>query len=1848
MYQQNENQLNSNSNSNLNSKSKSKSNSSSSKISKSSSTPIHPNLHQTQSSIDSNRKLNLIQSKEEEIVPILNSNSFNKSDSLINSTNQNQISNVKSSNERIFPIRSLNVKKDHSHLHHQSNQSNQSQQTSSQQQQHHQQQQQSYQKSQKHSLAQQQPTKYHQHPIRSNSFNQSPHHQSSNTFNLPISKRSGSSRHSGSSKQSGSSNSNTSSSSSNNFNRPNEFMPSIAEGGPSVLSSSSSYKSSDKSDYSEKFGIGRPRKSSSTRFPLESNHQTSPSKFITNQSKSKSSSQAPASVLINLAGLTDLDTNQLIDHQNLNNSNNYPLSPSSQKTSNSSISLNLDDHQLKSSNHSLSNSSNHHQSNNPNSHSKNIHQLSQNPSYFNQPHSIQSDSTTRHIIPSLSSKSNQLYQTSNLSFHPSTAPLPEIPTDQFNSSPNLNKLPTIENPVSYAGRSFASDSYDQYSQSSSPISPHSNSNPFFTTRFEYIEREGGLMILTGRKDPLTACEDEPIRLPGAIQAFGVLIAVLVHGETIHMPSKPHQSCDPDDPANSLFSIPEDDLLPSEATLIKSKQTQTGGIHEKIQQDEDEGDEEIINITRLQIVQVSENSGHVLGLSPKLLLNLYSFTEVLTESEAQGLCENIEVCLDNKGNNQAGPHTFRLSGTGELGTGINGRNSYMEWSCWCAAHRPDPISRPRLVVIEFELENDEINPPSTISHEPVREDERGGMAGKPYEPTEQDVLESTMSINKPLRALSRLRRKGRDFSGDSVEVLSILGQINEQFDKTDDMSTFLKMVVGVVRELTGFHRVMVYKFDESWNGQVVAELVDWKKTRDLYRGLRFPATDIPAQARELYKINKVRMLFDRDQPTARLVCKSKEELSMPLDMTHCHLRAMSPIHIKYLANMGVRASFSISILTNDQLWGLISCHTYGRYGQRVTFPTRHFCRMLGDTVSRNIYRINLSQRLQSRKLINTSSTSKNPSGYIVAKAEDLLWLFDAAFGVLSIGEEAKLLGTVSNSQEILVILEYLRIKCFDHIQASTDIKETFPDINYPVGFESICGMLVIPLSRGGQDFICFFRPGQLKEIHWAGNPHEKILRDEDNQRSLEPRKSFKIWSETVKGRSKAWTDEQLETGSVLSLVYGKFIDVWRQKEAAVHNNQLQALLLSNASHEVRTPLHQILSTLELALDGPLDDDTRDNLSKSYSASRALVHVINDLLDLTKAEQGGDLFLRDPFHLASTIDEAVSIHRREAERKGLSFEMIEDPLGTPLILKGDRARLRQVISNLVGNAVKHTTTGLVHVQWGQDYSINVDRPLGFEETTRVSISVTDTGKGIAGDKLEGIFRAFEQIGTGESTEDSMSNTLGLGLAVVGRVVHNMGGQLRVDSTVDKGSKFTLILPFAIPQRSSHGSTPIYSDESNSLRLNGSDDASQSALCKRRGGRFSSRRGSHGSFGTTSSGIDDLVDAINSTSDTSSSSRWITPSSQNRVRNLGPVSPSPIEDQFSGSSTHSRISGRIENQSIGPGVHQLIALGKTNAIEKRLSSSDLIRLGSAPPISNPSSTGTHKDLHRDSAPHSAECVEWSKELSQLQKKVKPSEATFSFSQELPSTFEKLRTSSSSRPPIQPIQPTKPPEENETSLRTIVPSSPSKNKTKMAPSPNFVEHISEFQRSNRVRTISKEPMKVMVVEDDPINRVILKKKLTQSGHSVSLTVHGQEAVELFERAHMKFDIILMDLQMPICDGIEATRRIREYEKKVIYGFDPRQTDHRGQRNPEIENLPKSHQVNCGVPIIAVSASLHEKQRGEIQEAGMDGWILKPVDFNRLATLMVSSVDLNLRAEQVYKPGTWDKGGWLQLPNNI
>jgi light-regulated signal transduction histidine kinase (bacteriophytochrome)/CheY-like chemotaxis protein len=916
----------------------------------------------------------------------------------------------------------------------------------------------------------------------------------------------------------------------------------------------------------------------------------------------------------------------------------------------------------------------------------------------------------------------------------------------------------------------------------------------------------------------------------------------------------------------------------------------------------------------------------------------------------------------------------------------------------------------------------------------------------------------------------------------------MSQVQEQLAAAPNLEKFLKILVGVVKELTGFHRVMIYQFDHQWNGRVVTELVDPKTTKDLYKGLHFPASDIPKQARDLYKINKVRMLYDRDMETARLVCRAVEDLETPLDLTYSYLRAMSPIHLKYLANMAVRSSMSISINAFDELWGLISCHGYGSKGMRVSFPIRKMCRLVGDSASRNIERLSYASRLQARKLINTVPTQKNPSGYIIASSEDLLKLFDADFGLLSIRDETKILGNLEQSQEVLAMLEYLRMRSVTNVMTSMDIREDFPDLRYAPGFQVIAGLLLVPLSAGGQDFIVFFRKGQLKEVKWAGNPYEKFIK-EGTEGYLEPRKSFRTWSETVVGKCREWTEEEIETAAVLCLVYGKFIEVWRQKEAALQNSQLTRLLLANSAHEVRTPLNAIINYLEIALEGSLDQETRDNLAKSHSASKSLIYVINDLLDLTKTEEGGDLTKDEIFDLKATLLEATDMFKGDARRKNITYEVVDLP-GLPGHVIGDQRRVRQAISNVTANAIQNTTEGGVKVEM---YLASRS-----DSHVEIEISIADTGVGMNGKKLDALFRELEQVQTepdpesvlpDEATLEAKSKkedgrTLGLGLALVARIIRNMNGQLRLKSEEGKGSRFVIQFPFELPDTepkmqsleaaSSHGSLTPHAELPT------------------------------GPTTPPAAGEVTLIERGSATRQTSPAHRQRPVGAVSR-KNSG-ESMSSKRSVTSARSTHSNIS-RLSNTSGKSEADRLIeAISEPHRVEGHRPGSRSSWGSGGPAATRPRLEKRHTTSGADDTGSPMRNRGKSFDLARLR--------------ENEEQLSPLPGESTVEGQGQPIRPVRIPDEallspggsDGPAPNSAIAQAPT---TKLAQLPKKAD-----------KPPTAEHMRVLVAEDDPVNSRIIKKRAEKMGHEIYLTVNGEECASTYCDKSGFFDIILMDMQ--------------------------------------------------------------------------------------------------------------------------
>ena len=1202
-----------------------------------------------------------------------------------------------------------------------------------------------------------------------------------------------------------------------------------------------------------------------------------------------------------------------------------------------------------------------------------------------------------------------------------------------------------------------------------------NIESLYTARFKHVVTNEGHAVVLGRDgDTLRRCEDEPIHIPGAVQSFGLLLAL-----------------------------------------------------------------QEVEKCKLQVRVVSENAEKIIGYAPQKLFALDSFCDVLSEEQTENFLDRIDFIRDEDADPAvSGPEVFTMS--------IKSPRNRSQ-RVWCAMHINE--RNKDLVICEFELENDTKNPlvpPGETSPEPPEDTLKG-------DPTEEEFAESTTNISKPLRVLKSARKRQNDTA--AMDVFNVMSQIQEQLANAPKLDAFLKVLVGVVKELTGFHRVMIYQFDQAWNGRVVTELVDPRATKDLYKDLNFPASDIPRQARDLYKLNKVRLLYDRDQETARLVCRTVEDLENPLDLTYSYLRAMSPIHIKYLANMAVRSSMSISITAFGELWGLIACHTYGSRGMRVSFPVRKMCRIIGDTASRNIERLSYASRLQARKLINTVPTQTNPSGYIVASSEDLLTLFDADCGFLSIRDQTKMLGSFAKSQEALALLEYLKMRKFTSVTHTTNLAESFPDLHYGPGFESIAGCLLVPLTVVGNDFIVFFRKGHLQEVKWAGNPYEKYVR-EGTEGYLEPRKSFKTWSETVIGQCRVWTDEQIETAAVLCLVYGKFIEVWRQKEAALQSVPLTRLLLANTAHEVRTPLNAIINYLEIAMESDLDPETKDNLAKSHSASKSLISVINDLLDLTKAEEGQNLIVGEVFDFPAVVRMATDPFIGEANRKQIAYN-VHDHGGIPSHVIGDSRRVRQIISNVTANAVKFTTSGAVGIElWLADRT---------EKRVTIEIAVQDSGCGMSTHQLDAIFNELEQIqteydeGLGKESGpdasfveggDRPDRPLGLGLAVVARTIWNMNGQLRLKSEEGKGSRIVMQLGFDLPSdtgtQDPGGSNLSFSaptvaglpakppmEEGEIMLVNKSTP-------KKTGPAIQIRK-SIESMNSIQSMTGRLSIASNSTGGKSEVDRLI----------------EAIQEPMA---SPGRGSGGPHSPNERPGSRKFWEPGVLTATRRR----------SASPRVRPQDSGVSPLRGQWMVPDS-------------------------------------------RTPIHPV-----------SVASDTQAGSAADLGGQCVRPQVLFNV-DPPASNSPGPPSADGLRVLVAEDDPINSKIIKKRLEKAGHRVHLTVNGEECASTYADRAATFDVVLMDMQMPIVDGMTSVTMIRSFEKT----------------HPNVTPTSRAS-LHGRVPTIAVSASLEEGRRQQYVDAGFDGWILKPVDFGRLQVLFDGIVDQGTRDDCVYVRGHWERGGWF------
>ena len=382
------------------------------------------------------------------------------------------------------------------------------------------------------------------------------------------------------------------------------------------------------------------------------------------------------------------------------------------------------------------------------------------------------------------------------------------------------------------------------------------------------------------------------------------------------------------------------------------------------------------------------------------------------------------------------------------------------------------------------------------------------------------------------------------------------------DRASTLPEMYDITARAVRELTGFDRVMVYRYDADYNGEVVAEAK--APFLNSFLGLHYPASDIPAQARALYQKNWIRLISDVGYRPVPLRPAAHPVSARPLDLTLSALRSVSPIHVEYLQNMGVHASMSISLLRDDKLWGLIACHHYSG-PHAPPYATRAAAEFLGSTLSVRL--VDRARDEEFHRAIQARSTlawlsaaamdEARPLPETVLGTPSLLDLLDADGVVVHLqgvrgSSGAELAPGVADA-----IAEWAAGTGEDVV--STDALElTAPRV--AARDAAACGALVLPLPEG--QYVLWFRSEAVRHIDWGGDPRNKAIAErEGDQVRLSPRKSFERWREVVRGRSDPWTSAELDEATdlrthLLEALYARSRSIVRAAE------MLQRSLLSD--------------------------------------------------------------------------------------------------------------------------------------------------------------------------------------------------------------------------------------------------------------------------------------------------------------------------------------------------------------------------------------------------------------------------------------------------------------------------------------------------------------------------------------------------------------------------------------------------------------------------------------------------------------------------------------------------------------
>ena len=603
----------------------------------------------------------------------------------------------------------------------------------------------------------------------------------------------------------------------------------------------------------------------------------------------------------------------------------------------------------------------------------------------------------------------------------------------------------------------------------------------------------------------------------------------------------------------------------------------------------------------------------------------------------------------------------------------------------------------------------------------------------------------------------------------------------------------------VRQITGFDRVMVYRFAADASGEVLAE--SRSEAIDSFFGLHFPPSDIPAQSRALYALNPVRIIPDIRYRPAPLLPDYNPATGRPIDLTYAVLRSVSPIHLEYMANMGVLGTMSVSILRGERLWGLIACHN--RQPRQVGPDARQASEMIAQVLAWQIgvmeeeavSRQTLKGKEIQRSLISDIEQLRDHRAGLIRNSEALLELMGAS-GLCLYGRDAVTsIGHTPPPEAIERLVDRIERDGGAELFQTDRLGTLFAEM---VPFAALAsGVLAVPLSRSPpRRCMLWFRPEVAQTVRWGGNPNKPVTIGPHGAR-LQPRESFAAWTEETRGRARPWENHEIAAAMelrdlVIDVILRKAEELERVNTQLARSNEELESFAYVASHDLKEPLRHIeafAGLLAEAIRTIGDERLGSMISGIEASSRRLRNLINDLAEFSRLGRQAQPLA--PAALDEIVQEVMLDLRQRIEEADAELQC--EALPTLLC---DRNQMRQVLQNLLANALKYRHPDRpcrirIHAEPEQPEGRRGDP--GVVEQVRVCVS--DNGIGFDSKYSEQVFEPFQRLHGPDEYEGS-----GIGLAICRKIIQRHGGKVGVETTPGLGSTFwfTLPLPGQAPPR------------------------------------------------------------------------------------------------------------------------------------------------------------------------------------------------------------------------------------------------------------------------------------------------------------------------------------------------------------------------------------------------------------------------------------------------------------------